>query len=60
VPEGASLLESQSLRDLDDVASSSLRGEVGYVRSVFGHPVVDTFAERSLRPSCNIPKINLG
>jgi len=51
VPEGGGLLEGEGLRDLDDTSTSGIGGEVGNVRCVFGHPVLERSTEVSLGPA---------
>lgn len=52
VPEGTGVFEGKSLGDLDDVVGSGLRGEVGDLRGVLGHPLVDALTEGGLGPTC--------
>jgi hypothetical protein len=50
VPKCARLLQGESLRDLDDVLRRRLRKEMGHLRRILGHPVINSLAKGCLRP----------
>jgi hypothetical protein len=51
MPERPRLLQCQRLRDLDHVPGRGRRREMGHLRRVLCHPLIDALAERRLRPA---------
>ena len=51
VPERGGFVNGEGLRDLDDTSASGIGGEVGNLRSVLAHPLLEGRTEISLGPA---------
>ena len=51
VPERGGFVNGEGLRDLDDTSASGIGGEVGNLRSVLAHPLLEGSTEIGLGPA---------